>query len=404
MDTAEERAVDPWWRDRVLLWVIGGSALVLLALVGQVDVLDETHRNWPKPWDHQKYGYMADHPFDLRLSPFGWRILGPLLASVLPVANDVAFRIVGFSALWGTSIMVFLLGRRARFSDAASACGSLVYLGTWWSTGYLLYNPWLPDALAFLVVAVLALLAMDRKAWQFAAVLVVGVLVKEQVLLAVPLWWTLSEKPRNWRPLLQAGALALPALVVIACVRFGLPARNSDPSHIRALGLDLNAYDRLPQDQKVLFEKFGRDRLEDLPAHVFDWTRVVFGTWPLLGLVDLRRAGMVLLRWSPFLAGVYAQTLVASNTHRLVALAFPVVALLVAGGVDRLRERGALTSASAIGIGLAAAGVAVAFPNRPAPWWTALAIVGLALVVEATRSAIGSDSAGSVEEHPTAHR
>lgn len=380
---SEETTPRPWWHDRALLGVVGGAVLVLLALAAQVDVLDEAHRNWNKPWDHQKYRHMADHPLELRLSPFGWRVLGPLLVTVIPVANDLAFRIVSLTALGGTAVVVFLLGRRTGFSDAAAACGSFVYLGTWWSTGYLVYNPWLPDALTFLIVGLLALLALDRRGWQFAVLLAVGVLVKEQVLLVVPLWWTLSRRPWSWRPLLQTGALLVPALVVMACVRAGLPAENADPGHASDLGLELNAYDRLPQDQQILFEKFGRERLRSFPGEIRDWTAGVFGVWPLLGLVDWRRCGSVLLRWSPFLVGVYAQPLMASNTHRLVALAFPVAMLLVAGGVDRLRTAGLLSGWGAIAIGAAGAGVALVRPNVSAPWWLALAIVGAVLAVEA---------------------
>ena len=374
-----------WWSGRALLWVMAGTALVLLALVVQVDVLDAGHPNWDEPWDHQKYRHMADHPLELRLSPFGWRILGPLLVTVMPMADDLAFRVVSLTALWGTSVVVFVLGRRTGFSDSAAACASFVYLGTWWSTGYLVYNPWLPDALTFLIVVLLALLALDRRAWQFAALLAVGVLVKEQVLLVVPIWWTLSRRPWSWRPLLQAGALLVPALVVMACVRFGLPADDAAPGHARDLGLELNAHDRLPQDQRVLFEEFGRERLGSFSSEARDWTTVVFGVWPLLGLVDWRRCGAVLLRWSPFLVGVYAQPLMASNTYRLVALAFPVAMLLVAGGVDRLRAGGLLSSPAVVAIGLAGAAVGLLAPNRAAPWWIAPAIVGAVLAVEAAR-------------------
>jgi hypothetical protein len=73
----------------------------------------------------------------------------------------------------------------------------------------------------------------------------------------------------------------------------------------------------------------------------------------------------------------------ASNTHRLVALAFPVAMLLVAGGVDRLRTAGLLSGWGAIAIGAAGAGVALVRPNVSAPWWLALAIVGAVLAVEA---------------------
>lgn len=318
---------------------IGAAAAValgyLLLLAARTDALLPGHVNWAKPWDHQKYLFMAGHPLDLRLAPFSWRLAGPLLAGALPFSTSTSFRVVGFVAVWATAVAMFVLLRRLGMDGVLAGAGMLLFLSVGWATGYLLYNFWLPDGLAFLCVVVVAVAAVDRRPLLFAAVLVAGVLVKEQVLLAAPLWWSFGPDRRRF---VEAGLLAAPAIAVLAAVRVLLPSGNEDAGYLAALPFGLNAYDALPSDPASLYEKFSPVR-EGYPWLVAEWSVQVFGTLLPLSLAAWQENLRALARWWPLAVLALAQPLLASNTHRLVVLAFPVVVVTATQGLGALRDR-----------------------------------------------------------------
>ena len=347
----------------------------LLLLLARTDVLLPGHPNWTRPWDHQKYLLMAEQPFELRIAPFSWRVLGPLLSWVLPFPTTTSARVVGFVALWATAVAVFVLLRRLGFDDLAAGAGMLLLLTVGWATGYLLYNFWLPDGLALLCVVVLAIAAVDRRPLLFAAVLVVGVLAKEQVLLAAPLWWSLTtERLVDWRRLGQAALLAAPAVAVLVAVRLLLPAGNEDAAYLASLPIDLNAYDTLPSDPVSLYEKFQPVR-QGYPWLVAEWSVQVFGPLLLLALAAPRRSLDVLLRWSPLVVLALLQPLLASNTHRLVVLAVPAVVVMATTGLDALRDR--------VGTAVLSAPAALLVLDLVAPRNTSRLLVEAAVLVAA---------------------
>ena len=329
---------------RAPLFAAGAIAFGYLLLLGDVvDPLLPGHHNWDKPWDHQKYLVMAEQPLGLRIAPFSWRLIGPLIAGVLPFSISTSFRIVAFCTLWLTAVAMFVLLRRLGHRDVLAAVGMLLFLSLWWVAGYPLYNFWLPDVLVYLSVLVLAIAAVDRRPVLFAVVLVICVLAKEQVLIAGPLWYGLSTgRLFDGRRFAEMVAVALPALVLLIAVRIVLPAANTDSAHVAQLGLTLNVYDQLPPDPQVLFQKFGTLRLPTYRVLAQEWTLNAFGVLPLLGLAALRRSAVTLARWSPFLALVYAQPLLASNTTRLIVLAFPVTVILAVDGLAAIQRRLAL--------------------------------------------------------------
>ena len=333
---------------RAPLLVAGAIAVGYLLLLGAVvDPLLPGHANWDKPWDHQKYLAMAEQPLDLRIAPFSWRLIGPLIAGILPFSISTSFRVIAFLALWLTAVAMFVLLRRLGHRDVLAAVGMLLFLSLWWVTGYPLYNFWLPDVLVYLSVLVLAIAVVDRRPVLFAVVLVVCVLAKEQVLIAAPLWYGLSTRRLlDGRRLGEMVMVALPAFVLLVAVRIVLPAGNTDSAYIAQLGLTLNVYDHLPPDPQVLFQKFGTLRLPTYGVLAQEWTLNAFGVLPLLGLATMRRSAVTVARWAPFLALVYAQPLLASNTTRLIALAFPVTVIVAVDGLAAIQRRLALPNLS----------------------------------------------------------
>jgi hypothetical protein len=341
--------------DRGELAAVGGVvAAYVVVLAARTEALLPGHPDWARPWDHQKYLLMADQPFTLRAAPFSWRVLEPLVVHVSPLDTALSFWLIAMASVTATAVAIHVLLRHLGVDRLLAWAGTLLFCSLGWLTGYPLYNVWLPDALAGLVIVLAAIAAADRRALRFAALLAVGVLVKEQVLLAAPLWYGLGTARLIDRRLAARTALLVaPAVVALLSVRLALPAGNADPAALARLGLEGNSWDSLPQDPRVLLATFGRPRLPLLPLAVVDWTAGAFGTLVVLAVAGGRANLPVLARWSPFLVGVYAQPFLASNTKRLVALAFPVVVVLAVRGLDRLRGRLALHDVTVLAVPVA---------------------------------------------------
>jgi len=339
-------------RARRLGLAVGLALTITLLVLLQNDPLVAGHPNWSRPWDHQKYLFMAEHPFELRLAPFSWRILGPFVAGLLPFGLAASFRLVAVASVAGTAVVLFVLLRRRGHAPHLALAGMLAFLSIGWVTGYPLYNSWLPDALAFLFVALAVLAAHERRPVAFAAVLVAGVLTRETVLFVAPLWYGLHAARLIDRKLLaQAVGLALPALAAVVAVRLALPADNTDPSYLAELDLSLNEWDTRSTDPLSLFELFGEPvRLRWWPVLVSAWVGGAFDTLPLLALFAWRRNLVTALRWSPFLVLVAAQPLFAANTFRLIALAFPLVVIVAVDGLAALQRRLGLDDAWVVAV------------------------------------------------------
>lgn len=347
----------------------------VVALAARTDPLVPGHADWLRPWDHQKYQAMAEHPFELRVAPFSWRVLEPLVVHLSPLGTAVSFWLLAVAAVSATIVAVHVLLVHLGFRPLLAWAGTLAFCSLGWVTGYPLYNIWLPDALAGLAVVLVATAAVDRRPARFALLLVLGVLVKEQALLAAPLWYsfglvgpapgaaggaargagvvTRARALLDLRLLARTAALVAPALLAVAAVRTALPAGNGDPQVLADLGLAANGWDSLPQDPRVLLATFGRPRLPYLALGIVQWSVAAFGAVGLLGLAAPLVNARALVRWSPFLLGVYVQPLLASNTTRLVAIAFPVAVIVAVQGLDRLQQRLGLHDVTVVAVPLA---------------------------------------------------
>lgn len=311
-----------------------------MALAAKTHALLPGQPNWSKPWDHEKYRALASHPFDMPVAPFRWRLLVPLMARALPFDTATSFQVLSIGAVWLTAVAMFVLLRRIGFDDCLAGAGMLLFLTFGWLTGYPLYDVWLPDAMVCLVIVVLAIAALDRRPVLFAVLLVLGALMKEQALIAAPLWYTLNtDRLLDRRRLVMTTLLCLPAVVALGGVHLLLPAEPITATDAARTGIHLNQWDLLPQNPSVLFATFGQPRLATYPLLAVNWTIGAFGTAALLALCAARKNARVAARWLPFLALIYLQPLFASNTKRLIALAFPVMVIMALNGIIELRAR-----------------------------------------------------------------
>jgi hypothetical protein len=331
------------------LFPVAALALVLMALLAiRTEYLTYDHPDFWVPSDHHKYIYLATHhPFSLHIPPFGWRLLAPTLARLLPFDLPTSFFMVTFLAMWMTSVAAYVLARVYGFSRTLSIVGMLMFLSLVWATKFNLFEFWRTDATAFFFVMLAIILVASRHDGAFCLILAIGVLAKESVVFVAPLRYSLmAEKPFDAPLAMRSLLLALPAIAVLIALRVGIPPMNQDPGYVATLppalygvGVigDNRTYELLPRLAWVVAYRIRTFNLALLYAYTLGPWGIMVGLLPLAGG---RTALRLAVRFLPFLALAYVQLLFAPvNTLRLLVIAFPAVVLLALTGVRRIMER-----------------------------------------------------------------
>lgn len=298
-------------------------------------------------WDRHLYIAMANgQPLDFHLAPFGWRVLVPLLAWASPFALQPSFLGIAVASATASGVLLSVLLRDFGCGRSVSLAGVLLFYGIGWSTRFQVMDFWIPDATATAFTVAATLAAKRQKAVAFAAILAVGVLAKESVFFAAPLYHSLNARTwLDWRALAATAAATAPALAVLAALRLFIPQQNGDLAYIASLPEiiarfpDLYPpYGYLDQFHRVAYEQRWLGREWDMLRR---YTAGAFGVLPLLlaALGAWLRPSLA-LRLSPFIALCFAQLLFATDTERLVAFAAPAAVILAATGLQRLASQG----------------------------------------------------------------
>ncbi len=121
--------------------------------------------------------------------PFRYRILVPLLASLLPVPPDTGLRIVNYTSLAVTYIVWFKLLMALAFNRYLA---SLSIFATFTSLGHLLIyqNPYLTDSFAFMWLSFIFYSAIQNNSMLFLLSSIAGVLTRETCLFGLPIFTT----------------------------------------------------------------------------------------------------------------------------------------------------------------------------------------------------------------------
>jgi len=320
------------------------SLLLTSALLFGARFVVPGHPNYPKPWDHHKYIWMAtDDPLDFHIAPFCWRVLVPALAKALPFDLEWSFFLIAFVGVWMTGVVVYHLALRLFPPPPYGLVALLMWVSLGWAGKLVLRNFWLPDSLALFFVALAVYAILARRDALFALSVALGVLAKESVFFVVPLYYTLrTDRWIDPGLLKRCVLLALPAALALVLLRVFIPAWNEDPALLSTLPERV----RLVQEGSSsygyleLFRSVGLERLRNASLwDLYSYSAGTFGAILLLPLFAPKRAGLLLLRFLPFLLPVYAQLLFAVNTERLLVLAFPAVLLMALAGIEGLSER-----------------------------------------------------------------
>ncbi len=254
---------------------------------------------WLCDCDHLYYWQMTQG-YQSR-APFGSRVLKPLLTRVLPIPHDLGTVAITIWSLALLACLIYIVLRRLRF-DATYALSGVIFTFSLSSlTRANMVDVYLVDALALALLALAVYAAISHRFNLFTISLVLGVLAKEAVFVAVPIWYIYN---RNWK---TTALVSLPAFGSFLVLRLIVPPGTS---YIELLSI-------IPQYRQTH------------PAAL--WEFLPFGLLPIFMLIhaDGRK---LLIRFLPLFLLVCAQLFIASDTARLLVYAFiPVLVAALYG-------------------------------------------------------------------------
>jgi hypothetical protein len=319
------------------------SAVAVALIAWRVDLKTVGTAAFADPgWDRHLYREMARRDLlDFKLAPYCWRILVPLLAKLQPWSEQAGFLTVTGFALVATGPATYLLVRSAGGSRASAAAMVAAFYSLGWASRFPMSDFWVPDATSMLLTTVIMWLVISKRWAAAAVVMALGVLAKESVLFVAPLvlTWHLRDI-RDWLAVRRTVLVMGPALVVLIALRLFIQPENGNPQYIATMPPEISRFPELFGDYSYatrlreigLDDRWEHRSWRDINRYLFD----PYGV-PLLALVvvgaiaDPKRVARV----APFIVLVYSQLLFATDTQRLLVLAFPVLAVLGAAGVSR---------------------------------------------------------------------
>lgn len=209
--------------------------LVLLVAIELATTQTERNSGWDS--DGGRYGAMLEAfrgNGDLSEVPphWKWRVVTPFLASLLPLAPQTSFKVLGFLSNWASLVLVYYLVRKLGMKEREAVLGVLLYAGVYWAVKHSAYSPAYIDFQTQTILLLALFLILHRAFWTLPLLLVIAVLQKEALIsLAVIAWFAYSRQRGfwRWRSLAYLLALVVPAAVALIAVRWILPSAAVAP-------------------------------------------------------------------------------------------------------------------------------------------------------------------------------
>jgi hypothetical protein len=289
------------WRGVALSAVL--AALVLGVQYRRFSDPHVVHDRWELPaFDAYAYVAMAEQPRVFTVAPWGYRVLAPALAGLLPGNVVRGFRDEMFLGLIAASALLFLFLRRVGHGESASLVAVLAFAASP-AVAEIVRYPFLVEPVTVaLEIAFLLAIASGSGVAVLALLATLGALSKELSLMLVPLVFFARQPERGARRALAetlgVGAPALAATVLLR--RYWAP---------QIAGPTLN---------------LGLSTLAVVGARLAESWRETLSGVVLAGLTPIALLGALTPAARPFL-GRYAYLL-------LVTLALPLVAWINIGG------------------------------------------------------------------------
>lgn len=277
----------------------------------------------PRCCDARVYLTMAADPSHAVRSPYSSRVLLPWLTHLLGGPPKLTFDRISLACMVATGPLVYGLTRRL---GAVHWAALLAMVGLLSSRAWVfyLYDPWLTDPAAMLLVAAAFLAIVSGRVWVVALVGVVFAGVRELYLgLAAPAFGWLRGRLGTLRAALAAGLLVLPGWLVHQWI-----VRTAPTTGGRGGGF---------LDQTIFglgswFSDRGGVGYLLVVAVVLS-----FGCWWVLAVPSLWDERVRPLLW--WLVPVFGQFVFGGDWGRFVLYAFPVVVPAAALTLQRLRPR-----------------------------------------------------------------
>jgi hypothetical protein len=345
----------PSWVRGLLLTLF--CIIMAMILLSRTHVLTPQSPEWAAPYDHHKYVYMAEHPVGrFHIAPPCWRIAAPLLVRELPFNTLIGFRVQTFAFLVATAVLLHYVLLAAGYPELEAFLGVLMFWSYGAATKLLLANPYSPDPASFAVSLAALYLLLKNRDILLAVTLVLGAIVKETIVLIIPLVYTIrASRGIDLRLLMRTAFIGSPALLVLVVLRLWIPPYNDVESYVRQMGPQLTQVHLGTATFGFLdaLHRVTAARLLETPVNIArDLTyRSVGILWilPFFALRSIRPCSvpnrseiarssnlMLLVRFLPFLALTYLGYFMALNVDRRFTYAFPFWIMMSLNGVRSL--------------------------------------------------------------------
>jgi hypothetical protein len=302
----------------------------------------------PRCCDARVYLTMAADPSHAVRSPYSSRVFVPWLTHLLGGPPKLTFDRISLACMVATGPLVYAATRRL---GAVHWAALLAMVGLLSSRGWVfyLYDPWLADPAAILLVAAAFLAIVSGRVWVVALVGVVFAGVRELYLgLAAPAFGWLRGRLGTLRAALAAGLLVLPGWLVHQWIVRTVPSTGG-----RGGGF---------LDQTIFglgswFSDRGGVGYLLVVAVVLS-----FGCWWVLAVPSLGDERVRPLLW--WLVPVFGQFVFGGDWGRFLLYAFPVVIPPAALTLQRLRPRVRAVVLAILGLQLLTPLLDMAPPDR----------------------------------------
>jgi hypothetical protein len=303
--------------------------------------------------DAGNYLRMAADPGEPVIRPHSSRVLVPWLTHLLGGA-PATYHAISLACLAGALLVTYLLARRLGVGHGWALL-AMAALGCSRGWVFYLYDPYLSDPAAFLLLAGTFLaLVRARPTWLAAPLLVLAAGARELFAgTALPIYAWLRRRRLDARAALRTAALVAPAgvayLLVLAVAPSLPPVDYARPAGRVLAGILAK---RMEQDGVLWF------------ASAFAMS---LGVWWPLAVAGLRDQPVRRLGW--WLLPVLANCLIGWDWSRYATYAFPVVMPAAALALARAPRRGVLVAAVAAQAALPLADLAAGhlLLNQPGP-------------------------------------
>jgi hypothetical protein len=303
--------------------------------------------------DASQYLRMARDPGQAVLTPYSYRVLVPRLVHWLGTEPVLTFKLLSVVSLTLSGPLVWLFLRRLGLRRDLAWLAMLALLCSRGWTFYL-YDPWLSDPAAFLLISALLVVFGEGLARLGGSALLLAICAATRDLtlgFALPAYAFLRRRKLDGRAAVLAAAVVAPAVAVYAYVLATVPHTGLDG---------------VVETVRVTVPGIYRARvLERGPFWLANTFALSLGVWWPLALASWRDPRVRWLRW--WLLPVFAQLALGGDWSRFALYAFPFVLAAGATTIENAREPRSLVVLAVAQLGMPLLDLGHPALNYPGP-------------------------------------